>query len=149
MIILITICSAINFAFGPHDILFVSDESTVAPKWRTEKKRDRERDRIILDPNNFNANAMSKDIAMASSINFNKTEDRTIKNTYIIDDIVTFRNEVVIPCVHTLTDWYGIHFFGIDSQVFPSENIFIINGSFLRFSMIIYFLEVRVTRINW
>ena len=153
MILIITIFSFVNFAYGPHDILFQPDVSKIDKKWKTERKRGEELPKdhgnVIYDPNNFNAISTNGDIQLVSSINFNKTEDRTIKNTYIIDDIVTFKNEVGIPCIHSLTDWYGIHFFGIDSQVFPSQDKFIINGSFLRFAMIIYFVEVRVTRINW
>ena len=61
-IIVVTIFSLINFAFGPHEILFESDPSKIADKWRTERKRGEVWENVIYDPNNFNAVSTNGDI---------------------------------------------------------------------------------------
>lgn len=86
---------------------------------------------------------------MYSSVRFDSILDRTLKNTYIIDDIVTFKNNVGIPCIHELTDLYGLPQFGLDTHIFPSSNNYQLNGSFLGAGFIIYFFELRFTRVNW
>lgn len=94
---------------------------------------------------------LAPDISLYSTVHFDENLKAEISNTYIIDDIVTFRNDYAIPCIHKQSNLFNntIPLFGVDTTVFPSEDINIVNASILKLSVFLYFLELRITRINW
>jgi len=84
-------------------------------------------------------------------VHFDEAQKAEISNTYIVDDIVSFRNKYAIPCIHEQSNLFNgtIPLFGVDTTVFPSEDTNIVNASILKLSIFLYFLELRITRINW